>query len=350
MIARYQEEAPAPMFLAGHFQSPPRNYHNSEKVKLDVQRDGRDIAVVVKDLSLGPNQNESNKFTSKEFTPPILDEEGLVLAWNQFDRLAGQDPFQDFEFVDKAMDDAFSVFRKLDAMIRRTTEVMASQVLRSGELELAGNDGTNYALNFQPKSSHFVTVGTPWGTTGAQPMRDVAGLAEVIRRDGKSSPAKLIFGEEALDLWLSDEEVKSRLDNRSMGLGRVAPEPRGQGATFQGWVFVGHYQFEMWSYSESYTHPVTKQDTPYVAHNEVLMLSSNGRLDLTFGGVPLFRRPENLAARFLPGRISDPKTSLDLTTNAYISPDGKRLVVGAAARPLTIPTGIDTFGRLTVNS
>src|SRR5690606_19647227 len=110
MISRYQEEAPAPLFLAGHFQSPPRNYHKQGKVKIDVQRDGRDIAMVVRDRSLGPNQNESTKFTSKEFEPPLLDEEVALHAWEAFERMAGDDPFLDRDFVARAMEESFSAF------------------------------------------------------------------------------------------------------------------------------------------------------------------------------------------------------------------------------------------------
>lgn len=349
MISRYQEEAPAPLFLAGHFQSPPRNYHLQGKVKVDVQRDGRDVAIVVKNINLGPNKNQSTAYSSKEFTPPLLDEEGDINSWETFDRLAGQDPFQDVEFVDKAMEDAFRLFRKLDAKIRRTTELMCSQIFQGAKLELASNDGTQYELDFQGKASHFPTVSTPWGTMGADPYRDLGTLANEIRKNGKRSPYRLVAGPEALDLMLRDPTIKERLDNRGMSVGQIrAPEPRGVGANFHGWLNIDGYIFELFSYAESYDDPVSGQDTLYVPNNKVVMLSRDARLDLTHGGVPLFRRPDNLAARFLPSRIADPETGLDMTTNAYISPDGKRLVVGAAARPLPVPTAIDTFGCLTV--
>lgn len=348
MISRYREEAPAPLFLAGYFQSPPQNFHKSGKVVVDIRRDGRDVAMVVRDITLGANQNHSTKYTTKEFEPPTFDEEGVVHAYSTLQRRDGENPFTNAEFLDRAMDDSFRVFRGLDAKIRRSVELMASQVLQSASLTLPGNDGTIYELDFQGKATHFPTVDVAWGESGATPMRDVANLADEIRKDGKTQPAILIFGEESFDRFISDEVVKSRLDNRAMTIGQVAPEPRGRGATFQGWIMVGHYRFEMWTYSESYEDPVTRKDTLYVPANKVMMLSRDGRLDLTHGGYPLFRSVNNIASLFVPQRISVPETGLDLTPNAYITQDGKRLVVGAAARPLTVPTAIDSFGCLTV--
>jgi hypothetical protein len=51
---------------------------------------------------------------------------------------------------------------------------------------------------------------------------------------------------------------------------------------------------------------------------------------------------------YLPGRIASEGKGLDLTTNAWVSPDGKTVNVSAGTRPLTIPTAIDTFARLKI--
>ena len=38
LISAYLEESPAPLFLAGMFQTPPQNIHMTEKVEIDVMR------------------------------------------------------------------------------------------------------------------------------------------------------------------------------------------------------------------------------------------------------------------------------------------------------------------------
>lgn len=351
LIEMYKEEATAPLFLSGEFQSPQKNFHTTEKVEFDVERDDEDVAIVIKDLSMGPRHNESNTYSSKEVTPPIYDEEGRISSFDMIKRFAGQNPFSNPDYGANAAKEAFSIYRKLEKKIRRAVELQASQVLQTGELTLLDQNGVEvFGLDFQPKTTHFVTVTTPWAADGASgdPLADVGGLAQTVRRNGKKLPYRLIFGLTAFNRFIANTAVKARLDNRAMQLGTVAPEPRGMGATFQGWVWVGHYKFEMWTYDGFYKDPVSTLHVPYVADSSVIMLSKDARLDLTYGAIPSIVPPDQRVLPFLPPRISDSGLGLDLSTTAWVTPNGRHVMVSAGTRPLTIPTAIDTFGCLTV--
>jgi hypothetical protein len=171
----------------------------------------------------------------------------------------------------------------------------------------------------------------------------------VIRRDGKRNPNRLDFGESAFQRFMANPTVAAALETRRIDIGNIAPETRGQGGTFQGYMWIGHYRFEMWTYDGYYQDPQTLAYTPYLDTNKVLMSSEGARLDLTFGAIPMIVPPEQRALPFLPPRIST-DSGIDLTTNAWVTDDGKRVMVSAGTRPLTIPTAIDTFGALTVNA
>lgn len=348
MIALYMEEAQAPMFLSGHFQSPPRNFHESEKVTLDVIRDDEEIAVVVTDLSAGGRENENTLYTNKGFTPPIFKEKGVITAYNLLKRQPGVDPFQDPNHAAHATEEAFTIFRKLERKIRRSIELMASQVLQTGELTLRDENGVAlYTLDFQAKATHLATASSDWGAAGENPLLDLENLSVVVRRDGKQIPDRLCFGRSAYRNFINNADVQKRIERISgIGLGQLAPVPRGMGATFQGWIWIGNYRFEMWTYDGFYRDPQTGLHVSYIADDNVIMLSSAGRLDLTYGAIPLLRRPESGPLSFLPPRMSSSERGLDLTTNAWFTPDGEHLMVSAGTRPLTIPTAIDTFARL----
>lgn len=354
LIDMYLEEASAPMFLSGYFRSPPSNFHTSEDVELDVQRDGEDVAIVIQDLSVGPRANASDVYTNKRFKPPIFDEAGAISAFNMIKRQPGQNPFASPDYGANAAREAFNIFRKLENKIRRAVEWMAAQVLQSGQLTLIDGAGTTlYNINFQPKATHMATVAITWapdGSTGA-PLTDLANLANVVRRDGKQEPRTLIFGDSAFQRFRANPAVKSELDLLRSNTIAIAPESRGQGATFQGWVWIGgHYRFEMWTYSGFFTHPQTGVQTPFVQPDNVIMLPENPRFDLTFGAIPIIVPPEQRALPFLPPRISSQGRGLDLTTNAWVTDDGKTVKVSAGTRPLTIPTAIDTYARLDVTA
>lgn len=349
MIDMYLEDASAPMFLSGFFRSPPQNFHTTEFIEIDIQRDGEDVAIAIKDLSLGPNHNENSVYSNKRVTPPIYDEEGGVTAFDMIQRMPGQNPFTNPSYGANATQQAFTIFRKLENKIRRAIELQASQVLQTGVLSLINKAGTVvYTIDFSPKSTHFVTP-TAWaldGSTG-DPLADISALNNVIRRDGKREPRRMTFGDSAFQRFLANAKVQKALDSRRGVTAELAPVARGQGATFQGWVWIGNYREEMWTYDGFYTHPQTGVATPFVNTNKVI-IDSDGRLDLTYGAIPLLVPPDQRVMPYLPPRISSASGGLDLTTNAWLTPDNKRVMVSAGTRPLTIPTAIDTFGCLTV--
>lgn len=351
LIEAYIEESEAPLFLSSFFRSPPQNFHNTEKVEWDVMRDAEDIAVPLPDLASGARSNEANQYTNKSAVPPILNEEGTITAYNQIHRQPGQDPFQNPDFALNATMEAFRVIRKLEYKVRRTIELMASQVFQTGAITLKDSSGnTLFSLSFNIKSSHLVTTTTwaPDGSTGA-PLTDIASLASVVRKDGKKTPRQLIFGQGALTRFQANSLVQKQFGQLNLNLGMFNPEKRGtEGATFQGYINIQNYRYEIWTYDGFYKDPQTGTLTPYVGDNKVILLTDAARYDLTYGAIPLMVPPEQRAMAFLPPRIMAPGAGLDLSTNAWFTPDGQHLKVTAGTRPLTIPTAIDTYGCLTV--
>ena len=350
MIEMHKEDTAAPLFLTGFFRSTPRNFHTTEEVELDIIREDEDVAIVVTDMSAGANLNEATRYTNKSFTPPVFKEAGVISAFSQIKRRAGQNPFEDPDFAANAAEEAMDVLHKIERKIHRSIELQASQVLQTGVVTLTDSTGTTrYTLNYGLKSSHFVNSAVPWaedGSTG-NPLGDVSDLADDVRRDGKKRPSRLVFGSSAFRRFLANADVKARLDNRSMQVGSVAPEVRGEGATFQGWVWIGHYRFEMWTYDGFYKNPQSGDLVPFVADNSVIMLSDGARLDLSFGAIPSFLTPEQRVLDFLPARISNPERGMDISTASWMAQDGSALYVQAGTRPLCIPTAGDTFGCLT---
>jgi hypothetical protein len=352
MIDAYLEESTAPLFLSGFFRSPPQNFHTSEDVEIDVRRDEETVAIVLTDLTQGARVSESTLYTNKRFKPPIFDEAGAISAYEVIKRQPGQSPYVSPAYGAAALKAAYEIYRKLELRIRRAVELMCSQILQTGQLSLTDTAGAVlYTLNFQPKATHIKTVSTTWaldGSTG-DPLADIAALAADVRKDGKVEPKRLIFGDSAFQRFLANAKVVKALEVRRLETAQIAPVARGQGATFQGWVWVGHYRFEIWTYDGWYKHPVSGVLTPYV-HTDKMIMLGDGRLDLTFGAIPILVPPDQRVLPFLPPRISSEGRGLDLTTNAWVTPDGKHVMVSAGTRPLPIPTAIDTFACLDVTT
>ena len=353
MLTAYNQMAQPTLFLSGLFQSPLENFHSSEEVEIDIMRSDEDISIVIQDLSTGYRMNSDDLYTNKGFKPPIHKE---AISLNSFDllkRSPGQNPFQSPDFRANVILRMFNGMTKVERKIRRSIELQASQVLQTGIVTLTDSAGNAlYTLDFKPKATHFPTAGVSWATaTGAQKLANLNSLAEVIRDDGLDDPDQLIMGVDAFENFISDTAVQARFDIRRIDMGTIAPmQMQGNGGNFRGIVEIGNYRYDVWTYGGRYKDPQTGNKTPFVDPGKIIMRSSAGRLDATFGAIPnigslIGGGSSNLLPE-LPGRISNAAGGMDLFTNSWLSNDGEQLFGGVGTRPLMIPTAIDTYGCL----
>ena len=336
-------------FLSRLFTIKPGGVYNGDKIALDVERYGEDVAVAIKKAT-GPNLNDIDIFTTKEFTPPAYGEAFPLDVNDLLNRIVGVNPYDDAytEYAGKLMAKMAKGFQLIDDKISRAVELQASQVLQTGKLTLTNKDGdTVYELDFKPKATHFPTVGTSWSDTATStPLNDIEDLAGVIRTDGKVDADMLIFGKTALRNFLRNADVKEALDNRRIDIGAVRPEMVDSGATFYGFVWAGTYRFEMWAYDEEYKDPQTGNPVKYIDDDKVVVTSSRTRLDMTAARVPLPLGPDPRVANLMPGRLSSRQDNFDVTPNLYATPNGKQIMGELESRPLLIPVQIDGYGCL----
>jgi len=336
-------------FLSRFFTIKPGGIYNGKKVAIDIQRFGEDVAIAITKCT-GPNLNDIDEFTTKEFTPPSYGEAFPVDVCELLERMAGVDPYTAAytEYASQLMAIMARGFMLIDDKIKRAVELQASQILQTGKLTLTNSAGDEvYTLDFKPKSSHFPTVGTSWSVTAtADPLGDLQALADVIRSDGKIDPDMLIMGATSLRNFLANDDVKEVLDNRRIDIGAIRPEMRDSGATFYGFVWVGTYQMEIWTYPDTYKDPETGLPAKYIEDDKVVMLSSRTRLDMTSASVPLPLGPDPRVAGLLPDRMSSRDSGFDVTPNLYASNNGKQIFGELESRPLLVPVQIDGFGCL----
>lgn len=348
MLEAYEQEGSNTMFLSGMFQAPRRNFHNSEEVEIDIIRSEEDISIAIQDLSTGARLNSEDIYTNKGFKPPIHKEAGPINAHTLIKRMPGQDPFQAVDFQANAISRGVALGRKLQRKILRAIEQQSSQVMTTGTVTLVDSAGNSiYTIDYKPKATHFPTAGTIWSNAASTKLADIESLANVIRGDGLSDPDMLIMGEGSYELFIQDADVLARMDNRRVaGNGIVPMERMGNGGIFRGVIEIGNYRYDIWTYGGRYKDPQTGVSTKYIPDDKVIVRSSTGRMDATFGGIPRIGDGDPRVPSALLSRVSVPDQMLDLQMNGWITPDGETMMVQAGTRPLMIPTAIDTYGCL----
>ena len=348
MLSAYEQDAEPSLFLSGMFQSPRRNFHNSEEVEIDIIRSEEDISIAIQDLSTGARLNSEDIYTNKAFKPPIHKEAGPINAHNLIKRMPGQDPFQAVDFQANAIGRGVRLGRKLQRKILRAIEVQSSQVLTLGVVTLVDENGVAiYAIDYKPKTAHFPNASVAWDNASAVMLADIESLANVIRGNGLSDPDMLIMGEASYELFIRDSDVLARFDNRRiLGNGIVPMNRLGNGGIFRGVIEIGNYKYDIFTYGGRYKHPQSGVSTKYVPDDKVIIRSSMSRMDATFGGIPRIGSPDPRIPAALTSRVSVPDQMLDLQMNAWITQDGETMMVQAGTRPLMIPTAIDQYGCL----
>ncbi len=356
MISAYNQMGPVLMFFTGLFQSPPENFHTSEEIEIDIERSDEDVSIVITDLSTGYRMNATDIYTNKKLKPPIHKEAIPINAHTLIKRQPGQNPFESPDFRANVLTIMFKGMVKIEKKIRRSIEWQASQVLQTGTVTMVDSNGAAlYTIDYKPKATHFPTAGTAWGQVGDDPLGDISALAEVNRNDGLEDSDQLIFGIDAFEAFMKNADVIQRFETRRADMGTVSPmQMRGNGGNFRGTIDIGNYKYDMWTYGGRFKHPDTGVKTQFMDPSKVIVRSSQGRLDATFGAIPniglMLGAQANALLPELPSRLPNTEGSMDFFANAWLSPDGEQLFGGVGSRPLLIPTAIDTYGCLETNA
>ncbi len=352
LIAAYFQEAQTTAFFSGMFTARPENFHNSEHVEIDIVRSEEDVAIVVTDPSTGYRMNSDDLYTNKSFKPPVF-KEGIPLnAHSLIKRMPGDNPFKSPDFHAALIERLISGMGKVERKIRRAIELQSSQVMQTGTVTLTDENGQAlYTLDYKPKATHFPTAGTSWASaTLAQKLSDLESLADAIRSDGLSSPDEVVMGVDAFENLKATAGFLDLFDAQRANFGTITPmERRGAGGLFRGVIELGNYKLDLFTYDGRYTHPQTGASTQFMDPGKAIVRSSSARLDATFGNIPNIAQLLGQGNRLLPtlpSRLSSADNRMDLHPNVWMSADGENLFGGVGARPLMIPTAIDTFGCL----
>jgi hypothetical protein len=348
MLAMYNQNRSPETFFASMFGL--RTF-NSQSVEIDIERTDEDVAIAITDMSQDGRTVSLDRYTNKEFTPPIFDENTPLNSYDMILRQAGDNPFKSPNFLANAAAQTMRAQRHLANRARRAYELQASQVMQTGTATLIDNDGnTVFSINYSPKASHFPTAGTTAGygavwdaATGTTPVADVLKLTNQIRDDGLADPTTLLFGSLAFEQFL--EDVRTRYDTIRINQGEINPFRVRAGAQFRGNIELGNYQYDLWTYNARYVHPQSGTKTPYLDPVKVIAMSMDSRRDAAFGAIPKIVEPDQRIRRFIPvRRLSG--GGMDMFTDGWVSQSGKNISVSVASRGLYIPVAIDQYGCL----
>ena len=329
------------MFLQSFFGKNPTelSLSESEKVEIDVIRDKNLLAVDVIRGGSDGNTNKITRFTTKEYSPPLYNEKTPITASMLTKRIAGRSPYdqisdRDFNLAAHSVRGQSKQTRK----IIRSMESQASEVIFDGIITLINTD----SLDYKRKATHNITPSVQWTTSAGDPIADLLAACQVNHQDGKMKPNMAIFGSTAWITFIQNTNVKNYLDNRRIRPGDVAPVNAPLNATFQGVIWVGDYQLELFTYPE-FSEDSSGTVTLFVPEKQVAVMNGQARLEKAFAAVEILPDFENQYDEI--GIVVPELIRGQFVPYSYLDPPSTRYV-GVQSAPLLIPTAIDTISNI----
>jgi hypothetical protein len=350
LLKMYLENPSPTLYMSGKYRTTEEDLFDTEAVSIDIERHNRRIAVAVSSITSGPRMNETTKFTTKEFTPPMFNEGFPIQAMDLFDRNAGQNPFDNPRFQVKATARAFKEFRLQEDAIRRTIELQASQIATTGVVTLKNEDGTTvYTLDYKAKTAHFPTSINAWDTASATIRADLLSLFNVIHKNGKAPVKRIDVGDTSWEAMIDNDDFVKSLDLKDLDVAKLTGmrNPGEDMGKFMGMLSIGSWKVEVWTYPGTYEDPENPgTELKYLPGNKVVAYTDKLDFRLVYGACPVLARPEQRVLRYIPSQISSAGAGLQMYPYAWLTDDASGLVGNVKSRPLCIPTSIDRFGAL----
>lgn len=340
--------------LAGFF--PVRSEDNvqaGEAVEFDIEKTADKMAVPVPRHDKAQNSTVGG-FVTKTFVPPYYRMQRPVNVADFSGRQAGEDMYQAI-LTDKAtklynrVGDYLTSMREL---IERAIEWQAAQVLQLGKIQFKTllNSAVD-DLDFEIDASMYSTALPDWtGATWAEKTGQLEAVCDLVHEKGKANPDNAIFGAEAWNNFSTDAGFIALLNLRRGDIGALVSESvRNDGLKYRGWIEIGSYVLNLWTYSGTYVDPITNAITKYFDPKKVVIISSGAERDRYHGGVDILIKTPAEIANLVPG-LGQIASRERADFHYWLSTDEgkKQTYAGCDSAPLCVPTNIYGHAAITV--
>jgi hypothetical protein len=223
-----------------------------EEIKFDVENKKRRITPFVSPLREG-KVVEDEGFVTNSFAPAYTKDKRVHNPNKALKRAAGETIGGNLKPLDRHQANlARSSSDQLD-MLNRRKEVMASEVLRTGKVTIAGEGYPTVVVDFGRKAAHTVVLGagSKWGDAGVKPLDNLETWTGTVLQNSGAVIKDVVMDVKAWALFRADADVQKQLDTAPLSKSAdsiVAIQFAKLGMSYKG--MVGDVRF--WVYQDWY--------------------------------------------------------------------------------------------------
>lgn len=245
-----------------------------EEIVFDVQQGKRRIAPFVHPLREG-KLVEGLGYQTNIFKPAYIKDKRNLDPNKALKRKAGEQIGGGLSNMDRSRANiVVETSDQLDMLTRRL-EVMAAEVLLTGQCIIEGDGFPAVALDFGREADHTVelTGGEAWGETGVKPLDDLEDWSLLVAQNSGATVTDAVFTPTSWRLFRSNKDAQKAIDTT---LGQLSnfqlPMASLEGLEFKG--TIGGKR--LWVYAGWYVDPATEDETAIIPDGSVLLVAQQG--------------------------------------------------------------------------
>ena len=267
-----------------------KNVETFDTVKIDVdfKKGNRQLAPFVH-KKIGGATIENEGYETNTYEPPLVAPNTVTTVDDILKRTPGESLYNGKSPNQRAVEKMQRDFQKLDEMITRREEWMCCQALFTGEIPILDKDGKaiQEVIDFGFTNKVTLTNKDKWSEGTSGKIAQLKKWRKEVQKKGFVNCNVCLMGDDALELFLKDDEVLKVLDVRRAEVAVIAPRELPNGATYIGTIH--ELGMDIYGYNEyfldNWSNPSTPEDKPLLPSNTVALLSTEAQYSMYYGAV-----------------------------------------------------------------
>lgn len=268
-------------------------FHNTEtfdtqKIDVDFKKGNRALAPFVH-RKIGGATIENEGFQTNTYEPPLVAPNTITTVDDILKRTPGESLYNGKSPNQRAVEKMQRDFTNLDEMITRREEWMCCMALFTGKIPILDKDGKaiQEEIDFNFTNKETLKTAENWKSKKGGKIAQLKKWRKQVQKTGFVNCNICLMGDEALEVFLQDEEVQKMLDVRRYEIAVIAPRELPNGATYIGTIH--EIAMDIYSYNEPYldnwTNKEKPEDKPLLPDNIVALLSTEANYSMYYGAV-----------------------------------------------------------------
>lgn len=273
-------------------------------------------------------------YETLSYKPPLINPYDVTTADQLMNRLPGEEMYSGMTPAQRAAQQQIADYARLNDGVTRREEWMCVQAIMTGQIPIVG-DGVNEVIDFGFTNKKKLTGTAVWGGKEAAIADNLRQWKHDVAVNGFANVDMCVMGWKALELFLKDADIRSRLDNRNYGYGVINVQQLPNGLTYYG--HLNDPALDIYCYDEHYlddwTDPDNPETRPHIADNKVLLINNAPNYLMGYG---LCTYLDDASQQWISAQTSR-------LLRSYVEHHPDRRMMEIQSHPLPIPDKVDSW-------